>query len=233
MLGDYRDADQIRELLAKHGIELAAVALACRWARAEETAAERAEADWAISLAAAFPAAKLVLVQLPGADRSHLTIRQSYAISCINKAARRALQAGVQPTVHPNSPPGSLFRVADDYELLLEQLDRDIGFTPDVGHIAAGGMDPVDIVTSYRARIDHVHFKDIDTTGAWAPTGSGCVDFPSIVSILLDSGYRGWIVFEDECEASRRDPDGATRRNAAYARDVLLPITDRPGQTRR
>jgi inosose dehydratase len=126
--------------------------------------------------------------------------------------------------VHPNSPPGSLFRISEDYELLLDRLDPDVGFTPDIGHVAAGGMDPLETVKRYRDRVDHTHFKDINHDGSWAATGEGRLDFPAVVSYLAGTGYHGWIVFEDESEAAKRDPDTATRRNGVYARELLSPI---------
>jgi inosose dehydratase len=231
MLGGVPEAQALAGVLGAQDLQLAAVAFAAEWRGERETDPERTEADQVISLladfprATAFPGAKLVLVQLPGPDRSHLAVRQRHAISCINAVARRALDAGVQPTVHPNSPPGSLFRVREDYERLLDGIDPQIGFTPDVGHVAAGGMDPLEIIKLHRDRVDHVHFKDIDPDGGWAPTGQGRLDFTGIVSFLAASEYEGWIVFEDESDQARDDPDEATRRNGVYARELLRPLT--------
>ena len=135
--------------------------------------------------------------------------------------------------MHPNSPPGSVFRTADDYERLLDGLDPAIvGFTPDVGHLAAGGMDPLAVIERHRNRVDHVHLKDIDGAGAWAPTGAGQIDFPSIVAHLRDTGYTGWVVFEDESPDAERDPDESVRRNGAYAREVLAPGLKSPAAVR-
>lgn len=224
MLGQLHDPARIAESLRGHGLELAALAYAERWREPRETEAERAEADRVIELVRHFPGSKLVLVQLPGADRSDLAARQRHALSCINAVGGRARAAGATPTVHPNSPPGSVFRTAEDYERLIDGLHPAIGFTPDVGHIAAGGMDPIDVLRRYRDWIDHVHFKDIDENGVWAPTGGGVIDFAAIVEYLRDTVYRGWMVFEDECWASEADPDTATERNGAYARDTLASL---------
>jgi len=225
MLGQgFRDRQRLSSTLVECGLELVALAHAAEWHQDHETESERAEADEIITLLGAFPGAKLVLVQLPGADRADLRERQRLAIACMNAVGRRALAAGLQPTVHPNSPPGSLFRTAEDYEILLDGLDTSIRFTPDVGHIAAGGMDALETVRRYRNRVDHIHFKDMHSDGSWAATGSGQLDFVSIVSFLAQTGYEGWVVFEDECEDAHRNPDVATHRNGAYARDVLMPL---------
>jgi inosose dehydratase len=224
MLGEFRDAMRMSSVLAGTGLALAAVALACEWKHGVETDTERRVADETISFLASFPGAKLVLAQLPGADRSDLAVRQKYAIQCLDSVARRALEAGLDVSVHPNSPPGSLFRTSEDYKVLLDRLAPEIGFTPDVGHVAAGGMDPLETVKRYRERIDHIHFKDIHGDGSWAATGNGRIDFPSIVSYLARTDFEGWIVFEDESGEARQDPDAATRRNGQYVRDILLPV---------
>ena len=229
MLGEYLDPGRLHDVLDRNKIELAALAFAGHWLNDSETDGERRAADEVIATLSSFPQAKLVLVQLPGVDRADLALRQARAIACMNAVARRALEAGLHPTVHPNSPPGSVFRLFEDYELLLERLDPAVGFTPDLGHIAAGGMDPLETVTRYRDRVDHIHFKDIDADGTWAATGRGRIDFPAVVSYLSETKYEGWVVFEDECAESKRDPDGATRRNAVYAHDTLAPLLEQVG----
>jgi inosose dehydratase len=215
-------------VLAEHGLELAALTFVADWLGAQETEQERADADRFIDFVAQFPGTRLALVQMPGsAERTDLAVRQAHAIACANAVARRAAAAGVASTFHPNSPPGSVFRTAEDYEVLLDGLDPEVlGYTPDLGHIAAGGMDPLETVRRYRDRVDHIHYKDIDAAGAWAPTGAGVVDFEGVTAFLKDTAYSGWIVFEDEADATQRDPDDAARRNGVYVRDVLAPAVD-------
>jgi inosose dehydratase len=227
MLGEkYSDPRRVQEALTEHGLELAALALVAAWLQPEETENERAEVDECIGILANFPGSKFVLVPVPLSPHGGLDLatRQSNALACINAVAGRAREAGVVATVHPNSSPDSAFRKADDYEVLFGGLDPDVGFTPDAGHIAAGGMDPLETIKRYRSRVDHVHFKDIHEDGSWAPTGEGRLDFPGIVAYLNETGYRGWVIFEDESESAERDPDTATRRNGTYVADALSPL---------
>jgi inosose dehydratase len=79
----------------------------------------------------------------------------------------------------------------------------------------------LEVVRTYRARVDHVHVKDMYADGTWAPTGEGEVDVVGVHSHLSDTGYEGWIVFEDESAEAKRDPDGAARRAAEFVREVL------------
>ena len=226
MLGAYEDDPaRLAEALAEHDVALAALTLVLDWAHPRETKEERVAAERAIDYVARFPGTLLGLCQLPGEDRANLRERQENAIACINAVARRAAERGLVCAFHPNSPPGSLFRVGEDYELLLEGLDAEaVGFMPDFGHIAAGGMDAMEICRVYHALIRHVHFKDIDTAGAWTAMGDGVIDFPGLVSYLRDSGYEGWIIVEEESAAAEDDPDGVTLANGAYVRRALRPL---------
>jgi inosose dehydratase len=226
MLGPYYDDPiALRDLLAEHELQLGAITLVCDWAGPQETEEERQEAKRLLAYVRAFPGTHLMLCQMPGRNRADLRQRQGNAIACVNAVAARAAERGIVSSFHPNSPPGSLFRSAEDYRILLDGLDgRVVGYAPDTGHIAAGGMDPIEVFETYRSMIVHVHFKDIDATGEWAAMGQGVIAFPRIVSTLRDTGYEGWIMVEEESRFAEGDPDGATIQNGAYLRGSLLPL---------
>jgi len=172
-----------------------------------------------------FPGTHLVLCQMPGRDRRDLQQRQANLITCVNSCAGRAVDQGIVCSFHPNSPPGSIFRIAEDYEILLDGLDGNVvGFAPDTGHIAKGGMDVIEILMKYRELIKHVHFKDIDGNGKWSAMGDGVIDFPWIVKMLRDTGYSGWIMVEEESQEAEKEPDGATIKNGEYFLHSLLPL---------
>ncbi len=221
MLGRLAEAGALRAALAASALALPAICLVCDWAGPAESPDERQRADRAIDLVAQFPGAKLVLCQMPGADRKRLRERQGHLISCVHAVARRAAGRGVATSYHPNSPPGSIFRTAEDYEILMGGLGPGVGYTADLGHIAAGGMDPLAVVEKYRSRIDHLHFKDMGADGRWAGMGQGLVDFRRVVARLRETRFDGWIMVEDEGPAAERDPDRATRDNGAFVRDAL------------
>jgi inosose dehydratase len=224
MLGDYRDIGAAHAVIDGSGIGLSSVAFVAGWRDRVESEQERAEADHYIRFLKSFPGSRMVLVQAPGTDRDDLRERQQNALACINAVARRAADAGVIATFHPNSPAGSVFRNRDDYDILLTALDEQVvNFTPDVGHIANGGMDPLDIVRAYRQRVDHIHLKDFSADG-WRRTGEGMIDFAGIVRYLHDTGFTGWIVVEDESPSAVADPDEVTRASGRYVRSTLAPI---------
>lgn len=226
MLGSYRESPQaLQEVLDAHGLELGAVALACRWRGPAEDDQERREADALLDYLRALPGTHLLLSQLPGDDRSDLRGRQRNALACANAIAARAADRGIDASFHPNSPPGSVFRVEEDYRVLCDGLDtRVLGLTPDSGHIAKGGMDVVKVFEDCRPLIRHVHFKDITAAGEWAAMGAGIIDFARLVGMLRAMDYAGWIMIEEESGAAERDPDAATMQNGCYLRDALLPL---------
>jgi inosose dehydratase len=231
MLGpSYLDAGRLNEVLAGAGVELAALCLVEDWRGGAETDAERANADRVLAVTRQFPGAVVNLCQLPGRDRADLVERQRNLLACTADIARRAADAGVHCTYHPNSPAGSIFRTADDYAVLLDGLAPSIGYTPDVGHIVAGGMDPLEVLRTYRERVDHIHLKDIDAAGGWAVTGAGTIDFPGIVAYLRDTDFAGWVVLEDESPEAEHDPDAAVAGNGKYVQDVLAPLVGRSPQ---
>lgn len=218
----------MQEALAQYNLELAVLCLVEDWRMPQETAQERAHADQWIDFLHHFPDTLFLLVQMPGKDRSELQVRQQNLLKCVNQIARRAADKGIECSYHPNSPAGSIYRTEEDYKILLNGLDASvIMYTPDVGHIAKGGMDPVAIIRQYRALVNCVHYKDMYQDGRWAPMGSGVIDFDTITTDLMTTDFEGWIIMEDECDQAITDPDSVTLADGVYMKKVLYPILNR------
>jgi inosose dehydratase len=221
MLGDDWSPAELKDTLDRHGLELAALVLVEPWRGDQESPAERGDADTVIDCVAAIPGAKIILCPAPGADRRDLVERQDNALSCMAAVARRAADRGIICSFHPNSPGGSVFRTAEDYRRMADLLDPLINLTPDLGHIARGGMDPLTVVTDWGDRVDHVHIKDLATDGTWAEIGSGVVDVPAVLDHLASRGFSGWVTFEDESPSAEDDPDAAVARNGKYVSRLI------------
>ena len=141
MLGPLRDPARMQDALAATSMQLGGICLVEDWLHPQETAAERENADFFLEYMTHFPGTMLILCQMPGRDRENLVERQRNLLTCVNAIAERAAGRGVPCTYHPNSPGGSIYRSAEDYEILLNGLAPRVGFAPDTGHIARGGMD--------------------------------------------------------------------------------------------
>lgn len=222
-MGDLAEPQRLAEALQKHRVQLAAIALVLEWNHPTETEYERAEADRVIDLLTQFPGALLCTVQMP-TSRDELVQRRLNLTANLNAVSRRAADRGVSATFHPNSPPTSINRTAEDYDVILNGLDPQMtGWTPDVGHIINGGMDPLAIMKQWQPLVNHVHFKDWDGQPEFALMGAGKVDFVGVTRWLKSWDYDGWIICEDEAEQAVDDPDGVTLHDGRWIRETLIP----------
>ena len=223
--GDLSDPMKMKDTLAEHNLELAVLCHVEDWRNPRETDKEKARAEQWMKYLFHFPDAIYLPVQMPGKDRSHLQERQKNLLSCVNALAERASARGITCSYHPNSPMGSVFRTEDDYEILLNGLNaKHIGYTPDVGHIAKTGMDPLAIIKRYRKLVNLVHYKDMHADGRWAQTGEGVIQFKEITEYLIHTDYEGWIVMEDEADQAMTDPDGVTTKDGVYVNAEIKPL---------
>ncbi|MEM6317016.1 MAG: TIM barrel protein [Bacteroidota bacterium] len=219
------DPALMKAALDKYGLELSVLCVVEDWLHPKETDEERARADKWIDFLEHFPNTILLPVQMPQTDRSNLRERQQNLLNCVNAFAQRASDRGIICSYHPNSPKGSIYRTKEDYEILLEGLNEEIiGYCPDVGHIAKGGMDPLEIIKQYRSVVNLVHYKDMNADGTWAETGKGIIDFVGITNYLVETDYKGWIVMEDECDECITNPDGATLKDGIFIDEVIRPL---------
>jgi inosose dehydratase len=115
-----------------------------------------------------------------------------------------------------------------------------LGLCLDTGHYRFGGGDPLAALQKYAGRIWHVHFKDHQPKiamrsrlegwdyfqsvrqGVFCELGHGDVNFPAIREALLQSGYDGWIVVEQDVLPGMGSPKESAERNRAYLHRIGL-----------
>jgi inosose dehydratase len=119
-----------------------------------------------------------------------------------------------------------------EIDALLARTDPSlIGLCLDTGHVTYGGGDAVAVARQHRARISHVHLKDVRrpvldrarergasfadavADGVFAPLGDGDVDLAAVFS-ALGPGYDGWLVVEQDRVVSEADAPTAARDDA-------------------
>jgi inosose dehydratase len=170
-----------------------------------------------------FPGAMLNTVQIP-TGRHDLEARRRSLVNIVNTVSARAKDKGVPCSFHPNSPHTSIIRTEEDYKVVLESLDTTVtGWTPDVGHIINGDMDPLTKMKEYASLINHVHYKDWDGNPEFTLMGNGKVDLLSITQWLKDINYGGWIICEDEGKEALDDPDFVTLHDGRWIQNDLIP----------
>lgn len=136
---------------------------------------------------------------------------------------------------------GGYVETPGEVATLMDRTDPELlGLCLDMGHYAFGGGDPVEALESYYDRIWHVHFKDYDPAigkeaaaysydyfksvekGVFCELGKGNVDFRSIVRILKQKGYNGWIVVEQDVLPGMGSPKTCARNNRNYIQTLGL-----------
>jgi inosose dehydratase len=124
------------------------------------------------------------------------------------RASGEARERGFDPTFHPHG--GSYVEAPAEIERLLE--DTDVGLLIDTGHLVLGGEEPLAALRKWRERLNHVHVKDVrldllaeggDMLATWrrgtfCELGEGGLDLDRFIRELVDGGYDGWVVIEQD-----------------------------------
>jgi len=129
-----------------------------------------------------------------------------------------ARDEGLEPTFHHHACTD--VETVDEIDELLERSD--VGLTFDTGHLILGGGDPVADLRRWVGRVNHVHLKDaradilhrvvaaggglrdVWESDAFVALGEGDLDLAGVVTTLLDAGYDGWIVVEQDALSGPR-----------------------------
>ncbi len=180
------------------------------------------------------PERKAIAGRVPGDGSAGLSEAQwrtaARNLGVLGEAARgRGLRA------HFHNHVGSYVETPAEIDRLLDLLDPDsMDLCFDCGHHAFGGGDPVAFVARHARRIGYLHLKDVDPVvldrarerrlgflGAlrefvFCELGEGMVDVPALTRTLIDNGYRGWIVVEQD--TTPRHPTESARANREYLR---------------
>jgi inosose dehydratase len=145
-----------------------------------------------------------------------------------NEIGRLAAEEGVTAGLHPHL--NTLVENEAETEQALAETDpRLVRFAPDTGHLHLAGARLLPLLRKHVRRISYFHFKDAvrpfarpQFTPNLRELGLGEVDFPSVMRLLGEIGYRGWInVEQDKSALSPRDASAASM---AYVKAKLRRI---------
>ena len=130
----------------------------------------------------------------------------------LDRAQRAAAAVGVVATLHPH-----LGTVVETPEAVARVVaGSTIGLCLDTGHFTLAGGDPIDLVREHAGRIVHAHLKDVSLAvaqrvrdgevdyregvrlGMYQALGEGDARIGEIVDALVNAGYDGWYVLEQD-----------------------------------
>jgi inosose dehydratase len=113
---------------------------------------------------------------------------------------------------------------AETARFLDETDPAKVGWCLDIGHLAYGGGNSLSMLADYGDRVRHIHLKDVDgaildraKVDAWSfgtalkayifpPLGEGIAQVEAVVTELVNRGYDGWFVLEqDTCSGDPKD----------------------------
>jgi len=140
----------------------------------------------------------------------------------LTELAEQMADFGVAMAFHHHM--GTIVETDEEVGLLMRHTGRAVGLLYDTGHSAFAGGDPVSLVRHHVDRIVHVHCKDTRADilararatdasfmqavvdGIFTVPGDGCIDYPTILKVLADHGYAGWLVVEAEQDPAKAHP---------------------------
>ena len=144
-------------------------------------------------------------------------------IGSLNKAGEICNNYGIRLAYHHHM--GTCVQTAEEIKRLLECTDANyVNLCVDTGHLYYAGIDSIAFIENNLDRIEHVHFKDVRKevfkkynslsdsflktilSGIFTVPGDGCIDFSSIIKILQQNLYKGWIIVEAEQDPDKADP---------------------------
>jgi len=123
---------------------------------------------------------------------------RAHILSALNDGAKAVVDLGLTPVLHPHT--GTCIETRDETYAIMENVDtRYLKFGPDVGQLAKGGADPVQIVRDFLPLVHHVHLKDFDGGPAYlgyAPIGRGHVNLGAILDMCETRQMDGMVMVE-------------------------------------
>lgn len=156
------------------------------------------------------------------------------------EVAERTLAEGVRLVYHHHI--GTIVESGDDIDAFMAATGEAAHLLLDTGHATWGGADPAALARRYRARISHVHAKDVRRAvmdqarredwsfldavlgrgrelGVYTVPGDGVVDYPAVFREL--PGYSGWIVVEAEQDPQKAHPLTYAKKGIAHLKHSL------------
>jgi inosose dehydratase len=248
-------AEGVLEVLGRHGMRLVGGFVPLALHDPDQRAEALAQAETAAALFEACGADRFVTaavmdqawsppVPLDDVQLSHLV----EGLSAVDRICERH---GLVQTLHPHVD--TVVETATDVARVLAASD--VRWCLDTGHLAIGGVDPVQFARDFADRVAHVHLKDVDLAvarkvadrelsllhgvqqGLFRSLGAGDLPIDQVILELERSGYQGRYVLEQdtaiigEAPAPGTGPVEDVQASVAFLRKAVASLVPAvPGQ---
>ena len=237
----------LKALLSEFGMTLSGGFTPIEPHEASKRDATLAHARAAARLLAASGAKLFISAAIMDADWSiprTLTITERrYMVQTLALVDEICTEHGLLQVLHPHVQ--TLVETADDVNRILDTCD--VNWCLDTGHLAIGGIDPVQFAKDAVERVGHVHLKDVrldmvpavlnrevslmaaTQAGLFTQLGRGDVDILGVIQALEAAGYGGSYVIEQDTAiagaipADGEGPGQEVQASLRYIQDVVAP----------
>lgn len=140
----------------------------------------------------------------------------------ITRLAERFADFGVGMAFHHHM--GTIVETDDEIGRLMAGSGEAVGLLYDTGHCLFSGGDPEALLRRHVGRVVHVHCKDVRADvlkraraldmsfmgavmeGIFTVPGDGSIDYLTLLRVLAENGYAGWLVVEAEQDPAKAHP---------------------------
>lgn len=151
-----------------------------------------------------FYGSKNIIIGPPGSGSGDHKEKIRKAAPVLNELGKMASDQGIQIGIHPHY--NCIIETPEEIHLSMELTDPKYVFlSADTGHIALGGGNVIDILSTYKDRLNYFHFKDVAgqvTRPRFGRNlrelGKGELDLPAVMGLLKEINYKGWINVEQD-----------------------------------
>ncbi|EKF43026.1 myo-inosose-2 dehydratase [Nitratireductor indicus] len=158
-------------------------------------------------------------------DRPHLSNHQwTWFPAQLEEIATYCAEQGISLVYHHHM--GTVIETEEEIDRLMAATGPNTWLLLDTGHATFGGGDPERLAEKHMSRVRHLHAKNIRPEimkdvrdnglsflegvrrGVFTVPGDpeGMIDFPPILKVAAEVGYRGWLVIEAEQDPDTRNP---------------------------
>jgi len=222
---EFRSAAELRDLLAKHELEM--VALSSGDLRIDP-AVESEEITKHVANAKFLRDAGGVYLQvIDQRPRNRPITAMDYTRlgQLLTELGKRTADLGISLGYHNHM--GSLGERPEEIDQIMQAVDpRYAKLELDVAHYFQGGGDPAMAIKKYHDRLLFLHIKDVERLPGKAAAkqsyrfvelGQGQVDIPAIFNALHDVNFHGWAIVElDEVTDKTRMPKDSAAISKKY-----------------
>ena len=138
--------------------------------------------------------AELVGVSVGDAGRKKTEAELDAQARILRRIRYRASVNGIRLVLHNHT-----YEIRDGEYDLRGTLERipDLQLGPDIGWLAAAGVDPADFLRRYAERIVYAHLRDRKSDGSWAEAmGEGDIDYRAVSDALKEIRFAGDLAIE-------------------------------------